>query len=144
MSDQESMPKTTREKSKRTLSLPESEARNKQPRNEPPMPLPQLAIIETIAKKLNGEDASECLLLLARVFREQSALCLQHAERLDRMAADQGEDGPQVLPVSRESLSVQFQRQNVTSLVDKSADIMIESQQMLDSIENRLAPFGQK
>lgn len=143
MSDQESISETTREKSKRTLSLPETAAR-KEPRNELTMRLPQHAMMETISNELNGEDASECLLQLAQVFREQSALCLQQAERLDRMAAEQEEGGPQVLPVSAESLLMQLQRQNVIALVDKSADIMIQSQQMLDSIENRLAPFGQK
>jgi LAS superfamily LD-carboxypeptidase LdcB len=138
------MQETTHKKSKRTLSLPETAARKKQPSNEPTMPISQLAMIETIANKLDVEDASECLIQLARVFREQSALCLQQAERLDRMAADQEEDGPQVLPMSRESLLMQLQRKSVLALVDKSADIMIQSQQMLDGIENRLVPFEQK
>jgi hypothetical protein len=107
------------------------------------MPLPQLVMMEAISNKLNSEDASECLLHLARVFREQSALCLQQAERLDRMAADQDDD-PQVRPASRESLVMRLQRQNLTTLVDKSADIMIQCQQKLDSIESRLVPFRQK
>lgn len=107
------------------------------------MPLPQLVMIEAISNKLNGENASECLLQLARVFREQSELCLQQAERLDRMAAAQVDD-PQGRPASREYLAMRLQRQNVITLVDKSADIMIESQQMLDSIESRLVPFRQK
>jgi hypothetical protein len=141
------MPETARGNSKRTLSLPDMAARKKKTINElrhhTVMPLPQLVMMEAISNKLNGEDASECLLQLARVFREQSALCLQQAKCLDRMAADQDDD-PQVRPASRESLVMRLQRQNVTMLVDKSADIMIQSHQMLDSIESRLVPYRQK
>jgi hypothetical protein len=147
MNGQESLPETTRGNSKRTLSLQDMAGRKKQSRNELPqntmMPLPQLVMMEAISNKLNGENASECLLQLARVFREQSELCLQQAERLDRMAAAQVDD-PQGRPASREYLAMRLQRQNVITLVDKSADIMIESQQMLDSIESRLVPFRQK
>ena len=135
---------------KRTLSLQNTAGRTKEPKTELPqptsiMPLPELITMEAICNKLNSDDASECLLQLARVFREQSELCLQQAERLERIAAGSYKDGddPQGA-ASRENLVMRWQRQSLITFVDKSADIMIQCQQMLDSIESRLVPFGQK
>ena len=95
-------------------------------------------MMERISKELLQDDperASVCLLELAQLFRRQSALCLQQAERLDGSTMEED-----VRP-SRFSLSQKLDRQNVLCMVDKSADLMLETQQMLDTIESRLVPY---
>lgn len=132
--------KTTRKKRKR-----------KRGSERPPPPshmIPESLIDYVLSKLQEGDEkeVGETLLQLARLFREQSALCLQQAERLDRMAIDQerSEEPKFITNVSGESLSTRLSRQNVVSFVGKSADIMIQCQETLDSIESRLVPRGQK
>ena len=104
------------------------------------------SLVDFVMTKLQQGDenqVSETLLQLARIFREQAALCLFQAERLDCLAAQ--EEPPNVLEgVSSESYSSKLQRQNVESFVSQSADIMLECQEKLDSIESRLVPWKQK
>ena len=118
------------------------------PRVPPPPGMIPESLIDHLLENLQGSEqvVSETLLQLARIFREQSALCLQQAERLDRMAVEQEPCGPPVFieNVSSESLSTRWRLQNVECFVEKSADLMIQCQEKLDAIETALVPWQQK
>lgn len=107
------------------------------------IPEPLVNFVMTKLQQGDENQVSETLLQLARIFREQAALCLFQAQRLDCLAA--GEESPNVLEaVSSEWYSSKLQRQNVESFVNQSADLMLECQEKLDFIESRLVPLDQK
>lgn len=131
---------------------------NKRQRTDSPVVAPASSslipesLVDFIMTKLqqDGDEnqVSETLLQLARVFREQAALCLFQAERLDRLALQGEDEEPDVADIvgkmSNESSFTRLQRQNVESLVGQSADIMLQCQDTLDSIESSLVPWEQK
>jgi len=134
-----------------TTKPPARKKRKRQQSSELPPPssgkIPE-SLVDYILEKLEGDETEvgETLLQLARLFREQSALCLQQAERLDRMGVDheRREEVKYIENASDESFSVRLHRQSVVSFVGKSADMMIQCQETLDSIESKLVPWTQK
>lgn len=140
---------------KPTTTTTTSRKRKRQSKNDnaatlppPPSIIPESLMEYVITNLQSGDESTvrETLLRLARLFREQSALCLQQAQRLDRMAVQQEEfDETEVMQhVSTESCSSAMQRQNQLCLLAKSSDMMIHCQETLDSIESRLVPWNQK
>ena len=113
----------------------------------PPLTSIPASLVDYILTKLQeGDDVGETLLQLARLFREQSALCLQQATRLDRMAEEneRSEGSEYIENVSDESHTTRLHRQSVVYFTEKSADMMLQCQEKLDSIESRLVPWGQE
>lgn len=115
----------------------------------PPPPsgmIPESLMNHVLTNLRQGDENAvrETLLRLARVFREQSALCLQQAQRLDNMAVEHEQGDGLIENITNDSYSTRLHRQNVHFFVGKSADMMIDCQEKLDSIESRLVPWGQK
>jgi hypothetical protein len=149
-SSEEEMPTRSRvapsRPSRETASRPPK--RRRTDKSVPPagsfmVPEPLVNFVMTKLQQGDENQVSETLLQLARIFREQAALCLFQAQRLDCLAA--GEEPPNVLEaVSSESYSSKLQRRNVECFVNQSADLMLECQEKLDFIESRLVPLNQK
>mmetsp|Transcript_21266 Transcript_21266/g.32712 ORF Transcript_21266/g.32712 Transcript_21266/m.32712 type:complete len:199 (+) Transcript_21266:190-786(+) len=83
---------------------------------------------------------------LARSFREQSALYLQQADLLDRMAlaCDKGDEyNPELLESSSSTdpLEQQQMRRNIISYASESTSLMLKTHKRLDDIESRLDPW---
>jgi len=86
---------------------------------------------------------------LARSFREQSALYLQQADVLDRMAlaSDKGDEyNPELLESSSSTdpLEQQQLRRNIISYASESTSLMLNTHKRLDEIESQLNPWVPK
>lgn len=114
----------------------------------PPLTSIPESLVDYFLTKLQegDDDVGETCLQLARLFREQSALCLQQATRLDRMAEENehNEESEYIENVSDESHATRLHRQSILYFTEKSADMMLQCQERLDSIESSLVPWGQE
>lgn len=118
----------------------------------PPPSCPSTMIPESLVnyvmtnlKNGNDDEIRETLLRLARIFREQAALCVQQAERLDRLAVEQEEAPEEYMQHAlNESYLTKLRRQNVVCFCSKSASAMTDCHEKLDAIEGRLVPWDQK
>lgn len=99
-------------------------------------------------KGWSSQKISVWLTKMSRAFREQSALLLQQAQLLERMAMS-CEEGDEyslelIAPHSRENLDENLRRRNVVTHVAESYELMMDTHRKLDNIESRLVPWGEK
>lgn len=98
------------------------------------------------SKEWSSEKMSLWLSMLARRFREQSALLLQQADLMERtaLANERGNEyNPELLSSSsRDNLEDRLRRKNIIATASASSLVMMDTHKQLDAIERRLHPWN--